>query len=133
MHIPGEVKSEAQSLQIVTIDNGNRKKEYQVIISNLLLKHWEGQIRMNVIQNGNNILSDGPSDFHLHPLGSLQDRHGGPTDMIKFEFQLDDRFMPGLQYFVVFESFLKGSPDVYFSRTFTNFLIEEKKEDPPTF
>lgn len=133
MLIPDEIKSKASSLQIITTNNGNVKKEYQLLISNLLLTHWDGQVMMKVINGDGNILSQGPIDFHLHPLGSLQDRTGSATDMIQFEFDLDGRFKPGLQYFVIFESYLKGNVNEYFSRIFTNFLIEEKKEDPPVF
>lgn len=125
---PQSLKDPSHSAQIVILNNSVTRKEYDLIISNLLLEPWEGQTKMSVVCQGKSIESQGPVNFVLDSLGKV-----GSSVSVNFDFEISNHFKPGQQFFVIFEVYKKGNINENYSRTFTNFLLDEPKEAPPTF
>lgn len=127
-----DIESKLQTLQFVVITNNNQKKQYQTIIKNISFdQHLSGQIKMEVFDSDEKLmLSQGPKDYHIHPIGTPSDHRGSDTTFQEWEFDITEKFKPGLQYFVVFNAKDVNSLGSRVQK-FTSFFIEEKEEAAP--
>lgn len=129
-----DIDSKMQTLDFVIVTNNNQKKQYQTIIKNISHDQpIEGQIKMQVFGiDRKSILSQGPKKYHIHPIGTQPAHEGEDTVFQEWEFEMNEKFKPGLQFFVVFnatDTKQLGSQ----VQKFTSFFSEEEPEEIPTF